>query len=293
MTKIPKSSGPDRAQAALPTDLTLGIRPSVAIVATTNDTIGDAVRKMRENNVGSILVMDYENQNKLEGIFTERDLLKWIDEIQHGAHWEKSIATIMTKPVQTITIYEINQAANIMLAHHFRHLPVVYQDGTGMTHVFGVISMRDLFDNFVRQRQDSVVEDLTVPKQVAKKIGFIAKDHHDNALRMIFSQGPKSELHDLSVRELVNPDGMGEIWLNSMDLVVFDMDRHGSEEWGDCLRFINTKSTKPHTIIVFNPVLHSPQNVQLLKKLSRSDKFAAFAKPLNVISILHQIRSWL
>ena len=64
----------------------LTFAPSPAIVVPADMTIGDAVRKMRDNKVGSLLVVREIKPHDLVGVFTERDLLNKIDEIQHGGY---------------------------------------------------------------------------------------------------------------------------------------------------------------------------------------------------------------
>ena len=86
-----------------------GIKPSPALMVPSNTPISECVRKMRDHGVGSLLVMSYSNPHLLEGIFTERDLLKWIDELQDGGHWDKPVAHIMSKPVKTIALEELDR----------------------------------------------------------------------------------------------------------------------------------------------------------------------------------------
>jgi CBS domain-containing protein len=98
-------------------------------------TVAEAATTMGARKVGAALVTV---EGKLLGIFTERDIVKAL-----AAHFDAAghpVEQWMTKDPRTITSTETeNDALDIMLAHGFRHLPVV-DDGT----LVGIISIRDV-----------------------------------------------------------------------------------------------------------------------------------------------------
>jgi CBS domain-containing protein len=100
-------------------------------------TIAEAARVMRDNNIGSVLVMD--ESERLVGILTERDIVYKI--VAEGKGLDTSVEEVMTRDI--ITIREdatIAEAARLMIGMNVRHLPVV--DARGR--VVGVLSLRDL-----------------------------------------------------------------------------------------------------------------------------------------------------
>ena len=98
-------------------------------------TVAEAATVMGGRHVGSALVMDDDG---LAGIFTERDILRALsqdfDAPSHPvSHW-------MTRaPACVEPEGRVQDALNMMLEGHFRHLPV-QENGT----VIGMVSMRDL-----------------------------------------------------------------------------------------------------------------------------------------------------
>jgi CBS domain-containing protein len=98
-------------------------------------SVAAAVTVMGMHRVGAVLVMEH---GRLEGIFTERDLVRAMSydigaSSQPVSHW-------MTRdPVTVGPEASVEQALEIMLARHFRHLPVM--DGESLV---GVVSIRDL-----------------------------------------------------------------------------------------------------------------------------------------------------
>ena len=109
-----------------------------------DDTLADAAAKMREQQTGSLLVMDGE---RLMGIFTERDLLKAIAQGKDPKLTQ--LKEEMTTDVVTITPdSDLKEAADLMATRWIRHLPVI-REGK----LVGVLSQRDLTGVFAQSLQ--------------------------------------------------------------------------------------------------------------------------------------------
>lgn len=98
----------------------------------------DAVRLMAERRVSAVLVTE---AGGLKGIFTERDLAVKVVAADRDIA-ATTIGEVMTANPDTLgpdaAAYE---ALNLMESRHYRHLPVVADDGA----VLGIVSIRDLF----------------------------------------------------------------------------------------------------------------------------------------------------
>src|SRR5262252_7448359 len=100
------------------------------------DTIGEAAEKMEAAGVGAVVVV--EDFVRIVGIVTERDLLRAVAARARAA--EARVRQWMTPDPLTIEPEtSIEEAANIMFDHNFRHLPVV-KDGRSL----GIVSLRIL-----------------------------------------------------------------------------------------------------------------------------------------------------
>jgi CBS domain-containing protein len=119
------------AETAL-SDLVLGQVVSV----TADDPVAAAAAAMVQHKTGSALVMQ---GRLLVGILTERDVLR---AAASGTDLtEAPVAAWMTKdPESAAPDMTVQEAAQLMLLHGFRHLPVVQG-----REVCGVVSLRDLF----------------------------------------------------------------------------------------------------------------------------------------------------
>lgn len=117
-----------------------------AVTDAPGDTLAEAAAKMRQQQTGSLLVMDGDN---LAGIVTERDLLKVVGAGQDPK--AVSLGDVMTRDVVTIhPDMNVKEAAQIMFDKWFRHLPVTTSGGE----VVGIISLRDLLSLVARGMDD-------------------------------------------------------------------------------------------------------------------------------------------
>lgn len=98
-------------------------------------SVAAAVTVMGMHRVGAVLVME---EGRLEGIFTERDVVRALS-YDIGASTQP-VSNWMTKdPVTVDPQASVDEALELMLARHFRHLPVMEAGN-----LVGVVSIRDL-----------------------------------------------------------------------------------------------------------------------------------------------------
>ncbi|MFV8834796.1 CBS domain-containing protein [Aquisalimonas sp.] len=116
-------------------------------------TVKEAVQVMTESNVGCILVM---NQGHLEGLFTERDLMKRV--VHPGLDASITpIRDVMTTEIAIATPkMTVGEAMALCTHKRLRHLPV-YQDNTTL---LGIVSAGDL-TKWAIQDQEHTIDDLT------------------------------------------------------------------------------------------------------------------------------------
>ena len=98
------------------------------------DTLGEVAERMSAVNVGAVVVKDY---GRLIGILTERDMLKAMAARVHTS--DARVREWMTEDPLTATAeMDVEDAAQVMLEHNFRHLPIVDDNGA----VIGLVSLR-------------------------------------------------------------------------------------------------------------------------------------------------------
>ena len=101
-------------------------------------TTEQAIRTMLDHRVGAVAVVD-ENK-RVAGIFTERDVLRHLSLSQRDLH-NTTVREVMTTPVEMATLSTTpSEALATMVERHYRHLPIVDDDGR----LLGVLSLRNL-----------------------------------------------------------------------------------------------------------------------------------------------------
>jgi CBS domain-containing protein len=97
-----------------------------------------AVRMMLDRSVGAVAVVD-ENK-RVAGIFTERDVLRRLSLSQRDPA-STPVREVMTTPVEMATLITTpSEALAIMVERHYRHLPIVDDDGR----LLGMLSIRNV-----------------------------------------------------------------------------------------------------------------------------------------------------
>lgn len=133
-------------------------RNPVCCVAT--DSADKVAQIMRNEDVGSIPVVESDLTKKLVGIVTDRDLAMTV--VADGRDPRNTpIQTVMTRnPIACYTEDDVNRAFEAMAQHQVRRIPVVDQS----YHVVGIIAQADVAlrtDNDGRVGQ--VVEEISKP----------------------------------------------------------------------------------------------------------------------------------
>jgi CBS domain-containing protein len=103
-------------------------------------TLRQAARKMRELDVGSLLVME---DGQLRGIITDRDISCYAVAIGRDPNWTDVQKVMVTHIATCFDDDEIADAAHLMEDRHIRRLPVLTHDNK----VAGVLSVDDLARN--------------------------------------------------------------------------------------------------------------------------------------------------
>lgn len=111
-------------------------------------TVAEAVRAMNDEKIGSVIVLD---QQKLVGIFTERDVLVRVI----GASLDPvttRVSEVMTSAVHSVEPgTSLDEALRVMSGQRYRHLPVQERG-----QVLGLISMGDITSWALRVQQEQV-----------------------------------------------------------------------------------------------------------------------------------------
>lgn len=107
------------------------------ISASPSDPVTTAIRKLEENSIGVLPVLD--ESSRIVGILSERDIVRGL--AREGASvLDRRVEQLMSKPIYTCKPTDtIKQVMSWMTNYRIRHLPVV-DDGR----LLGIVSIGDV-----------------------------------------------------------------------------------------------------------------------------------------------------
>ena len=105
-----------------------------------NDSVAKVAELMKNENIGSIPVIESQQTQKLVGIVTDRDLaLKIVSEGRDAK--STNVEAVMTRKVVTCFAGDdLQKALNVMAGHQLRRIPVVDNDNK----IVGIIAQADV-----------------------------------------------------------------------------------------------------------------------------------------------------
>jgi CBS domain-containing protein len=127
----------------------LAAKGSAVLEIDAEATVFDAVSKMVDGNVGSLLVTE---GGRLVGIVTERDYLRRVAIVGHDER-TTPVREVMSAPiVYTTPESSIEECMAVMTERRIRHLPVL----TESRQVMGVVSIGDLVKFQTREQSAQI-----------------------------------------------------------------------------------------------------------------------------------------
>ena len=119
------------------------IMPKKAVVTVDindNPSALDVAKSMAKHGIGSVVVVEGNNNNKPVGIITERDIIKKVS-AQNKIADQVAVRYIMSSPLIVVkSIDSIDTAAEAMAKNNVKRLVVLEQDGT----MISVLSVSDI-----------------------------------------------------------------------------------------------------------------------------------------------------
>ena len=104
-------------------------------------------RIMKENKIGSVIVVDESNHKNPIGIITERDIVNYLSSPEGNLLMQ--VKEIMSRPLITaLETQSLLDALRTMQKNNFRRLPIVNKDGK----LVGIITDKDIFKAIINNK---------------------------------------------------------------------------------------------------------------------------------------------
>jgi len=267
------------------------IHLSPCLKAPADTPIQECIVRMNEARVGSILVVGdrAEERGLLQGIFTERDVLRNFELLRSDDLAQRPVRTLMTKAVQTIEITELHLAPQRLLQGGFRHLPVVAGSSVPSAStepertLLGVLSIRD-----VLKWQIEGSPFATVP----------SSEKRSAPLCPVWLRTADPEMKKLfhHVFHSLNQTGWNfqPLYADSARMVaprakVLDLDSIPIQNWKQqVVELAGSKSPeRTPLVLLFEPSLHGSNVLSSLKQLEgHVEGLSIFSKPVDLLKLV-------
>ncbi len=143
LTQLDRPVAHDRVERSLMDDPVSVLKPRPPVTLPTTATVAQAVDVMLKGEIGTVLLVD--DDGKLAGIFSERDLLMKVAG-QHDIYSATCVREFMTPdPVTVRESDTLAFALHKMAVGGYRHLPVVKEGKLA-----GMVSVRDMLTHITR-----------------------------------------------------------------------------------------------------------------------------------------------
>jgi CBS domain-containing protein len=145
-----------------------GFMTTKIVTDTEDQNISSASKKMDENNIGSVIVVN--NDKKAVGIITERDVVRILGKLEP---WLLStpLSALMSKPLITIRSNgSLRDAIQTMYSKNIRRLPVI-SDKEKTAEILGIVTDKDIFRTLMKNQ--NLVQSLLSENAMSQNIQTI------------------------------------------------------------------------------------------------------------------------
>lgn len=240
--------------------------------------IRECLRLMKESKSSFILVQ--KKNGVLEGIFTLKDLLRSFDQLKLERNLERPVASIMSRPVRTIGPHQLNRAAEIMVRHSIRHLPVVADRGESSEKIIGVVDGESLLKANLVEKKTA-----TQPRRsisVFSPNGLLFK-----LLKNTLKNQERIEVEKMWASKL-RSDEQVEAYLKNFDLFFFNLVDSKSLRIAARMTGEATRLRKKMVMLINPGQFAKGEEQKIFAEIKKNKRVRVFEKPVNVHDIIFE-----
>ncbi len=146
-----------------------------------NKGLFNVCKIMKDNGIGSVIVVDESNNNNPVGIITERDIVNYISSPEISLRMQ--VNEIMSKPLITAQdTQSLIDALQTMQKNNFRRLPITNKEGK----LVGIITDKDIFKTIIKNKD--LISDLYNNKNFQFSRSTL-EEYRENLFENVFHPG--------------------------------------------------------------------------------------------------------
>jgi CBS domain-containing protein len=146
-----------------------------------NKGLFNVCRIMKDNGIGSVIVVDESNNDNPVGIITERDIVNYLSSPEISMRMQ--VKEIMSKPLITAQdTQSLIDALQTMQKNNFRRLPITNKEGK----LVGIITDKDIFKTIIKNKD--LISDLYNNKNFQFSRSTL-EEYRENLFENVFRPG--------------------------------------------------------------------------------------------------------
>ena len=146
-----------------------------------NKGLFNVCRIMKDNGIGSVIVVDESNNDNPVGIITERDIVNYLSSPEISMRMQ--VREIMSKPLITAQdTQSLIDALQTMQKNNFRRLPITNKEGK----LVGIITDKDIFKTIIKNKD--LISDLYNNKNFQFSRSTL-EEYRENLFENVFLPG--------------------------------------------------------------------------------------------------------
>jgi CBS domain-containing protein len=146
-----------------------------------NEGLFNVCRIMKDNGIGSVIVVDESDNDNPVGIITERDIVNYLSSPEISLRMQ--VNEIMSKPLVTAQeTHSLIDALQTMHKNNFRRLPITNKEGM----LVGIVTDKDILKIIIKNKD--LVSDLANNKNFQFSQSML-EAYRENLFENIFRPG--------------------------------------------------------------------------------------------------------
>lgn len=254
------------------------IKPSKFHFVSRHTSLRECMKLMQEKNLTYLLVED--DHDRLEGIFTLKDVIKIFEYLAYGNHLSKPVSVAMSRPVITLPSTKLHLAAQTMVEEGVNHLPVISADAGQEARVVGVVDMECILRSQVEgeQRDEDESRDISVFSPNGALLNF---------MQSVLDPYPKIGIDKMWASKIADRDKM-QAYVHGYDMFFIDVVDKKALHFTEAFAQEVEKAGKKLVCLLSTEQFKNKDDLEFLNKIIKLTHVRIFEKPITMHDVIYE-----